>query len=417
MLFNENRLFALMDRFALDGIVASIPENILYLSGFSSWRQINYRHGKSQVYVVFPRDRSQSPALLIAEGDVEYLSHQDAWLKEIFKYGRQRKPQFPVEADLSPEEKKFLTLVDSAPKGPEPVAALAQVILEKGLKRSRVGIDHLGIPSGDWEKLASLLPGAELLPASDFFLYLRMVKTGAEIERLRQAARLNQQAATAVLKHAQSGVSEGELVAAYREEVGRAGGQVGWIHLAAGRGGNFPPLKDRVLTKGDVLRMDMGCRLQGYHADTCRSGCIGAPGEKQRKIFAALQAGVLKSVEQIKPAALPSELFETMIQEVRAAGLPDYSNFFVGHTIGLEAREFPFALGPAQYLNAPFLPSTTDVPLEPGMVANLEASKHELGWGSVSVEYTLVVTEDGYEHLIPPDQALYGLPLDPEMFK
>ena len=121
--------------------------------------------------------------------------------------------------------------------------------------------------------------------------------------------------------------------------------------------------------------------------------------------------GVLKAIDKLKPGALPQDLFETMVQGVRAAGIPNYSNFFVGHTIGLEAREFPFILGPEEEVHDPFLPNTTNIPMERGMVVNLEASSHEMGWGSVQVEYTLAVTENGHEHLIRPEQKLFSLPL------
>ena len=65
MLYNKERLIALMDKFDLAGVVAATPENIYYLSGHASWSQNGYRYGGSQVYVVYPRDPSQSPALLI----------------------------------------------------------------------------------------------------------------------------------------------------------------------------------------------------------------------------------------------------------------------------------------------------------------------------------------------------------------
>jgi Xaa-Pro aminopeptidase len=91
-------------------------------------------------------------------------------------------------------------------------------------------------------------------------------------------------------------------------------------------------------------------------------------------------------------------------------GIPDYSNFFVGHTIGVEAREFPFILGPEEEVDDPFLPKTTNVPVEPGMTVNLEASSQVMGW--VQVEYSLAVTATSRQHLITPDQRLFTLPLE-----
>jgi Xaa-Pro aminopeptidase len=278
--------------------------------------------------------------------------------------------------------------------------------------RGRIGIDHFGIPLTIYERIGSFLPEAKLQPASSFFRYVRMIKTPGEIQRLRESATLNEQAINTMLRAAKPGVKESELAGIYKGEVARAGGQVYWMHMAVSRGGNFPAIKEKVLQKGDVFRVDMGCSINGYHADVCKSGCVEAePTDEHRKRYDAVQAGVLKSVEALKPGARPQDLYETMIQGVRAAGIPNYSNFFLGHTIGLEAREFPFLIGPAEEVDDPFLPDTTNIPMEPGMTVNLEASSHEVGWGTVQVEYTLAVTENGHEHLIKPDQKLFTLPL------
>ncbi len=89
MLYNKERLIALMDKFDLAGVVAATPENIYYLSGHASWSQNGYRYGGSQVYVVYPRDPSQSPALLIPGGDVGYASLDAVWVKRsTFTAGR-----------------------------------------------------------------------------------------------------------------------------------------------------------------------------------------------------------------------------------------------------------------------------------------------------------------------------------------
>jgi Xaa-Pro aminopeptidase len=412
MLCNRERLLALMDRFDLTGVVAATAENIYYLSGHASWSQNGYRYGGSQVYVVFPRDSAQSPALLIPGGDAAYAGLDEVWLKEACIYGRPRKPVVPDPNKLRAEEKRTLALTESEPKGPTPEKALAQLLKEKRMDRGRIGMDHFGIPLTIYEKIKSNLPQATLLPASMFFRYVRMIKTTDEIRRLRESAALNERAINAMLRAAKPGIKESELAGIYKGEVARAGGQVYWMHMNVSRGGNSPVIKDNVLQKGDIFRVDMGCSINGYHADVCKSGSVGAePTDEHRKRYNAIQTGVLKSVEKLRPGALPQDLFETMVAGVRAAGIPDYANFFLGHTIGLEAREFPFILGPAEEVDDPFLPNTTNVPMEPGMTVNMEASSQVMGWGSVQVEYTLAVTESGHEHLITPAQKLFTLPL------
>lgn len=413
MLFNKERLLNLMDRHDLAGVVAATQENVFYLSGHTSWSQNGYKYGGSQVYVVYPRDPAQSPALLIPSGDVAYAGLDEVWLKEVYIYGRARKPNVPDPTRLGREEKRTLELTESVPKGPTPEKALAQLLKDKRMDRGRIGMDHFGIPLTIYQKIESYLPGAKLLPASLFFRYVRMIKTPEEIQRLRESAELNERAINAMLRAAKPGVVERELAGIYKGEIARAGGQVFWMHMNISRGGNSPVIKENVLKKGDIFRVDMGCALNGYNADVCKSGCVGAePTDEHRKRYNAIQAGVLASVEKLKPGVLSQDLFETMVAGVRANGIPDYSNFFVGHTIGVEAREFPFILGPEEEVDDPFLPSTTNVPMEPGMTVNLEASSQVMGWGSVQVEYTLAVTENGHEHLITPAQRLFTLPLE-----
>jgi Xaa-Pro aminopeptidase len=350
--------------------------------------------------------------LLIPGGDVGYASLEDVWLEEKYIYGRPRHAHINDMSRLTPIEQRTVTLAGSDSKGPSPEKALAQLIRDKGMGRGRIGMDHFAIPITTWERIKTNLPQANLLPASMFFRYVRMIKTPGEIQRLRESAAINEQAINAMLRACKPGVRESELASIYKGEIAKAGGQVYWMHMAVGRGGNYPALKDSVLQKGDIFRVDMGCSVNGYHADVCKSGCIGGePTAEHRKRYEAIEAGVLKSVEALKPGVRPQELYETMIAGVRANGLPNYSNFFLGHTIGLEAREFPFLLGPAEEVDDPFLPNTTNIPVEPGMTLNLEASNHEAGWGTVQVEYTCAVTETGHEHLVKPDQRLMTLPL------
>jgi Xaa-Pro aminopeptidase len=76
MLYNKERLCALMDSHGLDGVVATTAESILYLSGFASWSQGAYKYGNSQSFVVFPRDpaKSHCSSLAVTEKGSEYLS-------------------------------------------------------------------------------------------------------------------------------------------------------------------------------------------------------------------------------------------------------------------------------------------------------------------------------------------------------
>ncbi len=166
MLYNKDRLIALMDKFDLAGVVAATPENVYYLSGHASWSQNGYRYGGSQVYVVYPRDPKQKPALLIPGGDVGYASLDAVWVEEKYIYGRPRNPHIADMSKLSAVEQRTVKLAASDSKGLTPEKALAQLIEEKGMANGRIGMDHFAIPITIYERIRAGLPRATLLPAS-----------------------------------------------------------------------------------------------------------------------------------------------------------------------------------------------------------------------------------------------------------
>ena len=72
---------------------------------------------------------------------------------------------------------------------------------------------------------------------------------------------------------------------------------------------------------------------------------------------------------------------------------------FVGHTIGIEAREFPFEFTAPKKLSSAFLPETSDVPLQENMVINVEVALVELGMGGIQIEHTLRIKKNGFEFM------------------
>ncbi len=77
MLYNKERLCALMNSHGLDGVVATTAESILYLSGFASWSQGAYKYGNSHP-LSYSRATRRSPphcsSLAVTEKGSEYLS-------------------------------------------------------------------------------------------------------------------------------------------------------------------------------------------------------------------------------------------------------------------------------------------------------------------------------------------------------
>jgi Xaa-Pro aminopeptidase len=112
-------------------------------------------------------------------------------------------------------------------------------------------------------------------------------------------------------------------------------------------------------------------------------------------------------MELLRPGAIPSQLFAEVTKAVEKAGVADYGTLatFCGHGIGIEARDYPIFTRPVK-ASSPFLPGTYDVPIEEGMVINLEMPYSVLGLGGFQIEYTLLVGKHGCEKLYPHTREL-----------
>jgi Xaa-Pro dipeptidase len=171
--------------------------------------------------------------------------------------------------------------------------------------------------------------------------------------------------------------------------------------------GHHDPRAQYRLKKGDLFRYDGGSIYKRYHSDAGGGAVLGPSTEKQRSCYRAIEAGLEKAVEFLRPGAIPSWLFEEIVQAVEKAGLREYWQYayFCGHGIGIEVRGYPIFSRPMK-ARSPFLPGTYDLPVEEGMVISIEVPYFELGLGGFQTEYTLLVKEDGREKLYPDDREL-----------
>ena len=108
------------------------------------------------------------------------------------------------------------------------------------------------------------------------------------------------------------------------------------------------------------------------------------------------------------PALLPSEILDGLNRGIKTAGVNEHKDF-VGHTIGIEAREFPFEFTAPKKLSSLFLPETSDVPLEENMVINVEIALVELGFGGIQIEHMLRITKNGFEFLTAEPRPMLSI--------
>ncbi|MEK6709606.1 MAG: Xaa-Pro peptidase family protein [Nitrospinota bacterium] len=411
MFFNLERARGLMKQFGIDVLVASTPENVTYLSGSVSWSHKVYSYSV-HMFGIFPRDEGVSPALVVPNQEATYLSAQNSWIKEHYAYGAKSALVVPQgEAPTNDEEATFLGIMnnDGRRKGGA-AASLAQALKERGLEKARIALDGERILAGLDRQIREALPAADIVEGADLFRLIRMVKTPDELQAMRAAAALNERAATAASNAVAAGATEKEVATVYYTEVSRGGGRWHWYHFGSGRRSMaiFPPTHKKI-QKGDMWVFDAGLTLNDYRADTGWGGVIGEPAKRQLQLWDASKAGYDAALSVVKAGVLPSQIFRAALKATQAL-LPGHDGRFCGHAIGLEARELPYVLADPGPIQSPFLPPTTDIPLEEGTTICVENPCRMFGVGGASEEQTLVVTRTGYEFLVPGDRKFWEIP-------
>ncbi len=385
MLTNLARLHDLMKREGFAAVVATCPENVTYSSGF--WAMSQWVRRGPQAYVLHPGNGEQ-PCIIANSGILDLVPDQDIWIKEIRRYG-----YFQVDVDasapLDSADRKQQKLFETTAYK-DSVQALATAMKEKGVTSGKIGIDEMGITPQCMDQLKDALPDAAFVRCFSLFERVRAVKTAGEIAILRQAARNTEQAIDAALSAAKEGVTEREMLRAFNATLARhdTAPVVGCIGFGSRSALSNVQPSDRKLKRGDLIRFDVGGRYRNYRSDMSRGGALGEPSAKVAKYYAAVEKGVLRAYDLIKPGVKVAELFTQVVDTVRREGIPHFKRSHVGHGIGVDGYDPPNISD-----------SSSDV-FEEDMVVCIETPYYELGFAGVQVEDMVRVTRDGAESLM-----------------
>jgi Xaa-Pro aminopeptidase len=233
------------------------------------------------------------------------------------------------------------------------------------------------------------LPGTlTMRDGSSIFRQARAIKHELEIDLLRAASALTERALARALRQAKAGMSEAELAAIMSSEIVAEGALPGFIVVTAAERSAFAdayPTTKR-LHGHDIVRIDIGCMLNGYWSDTARTAFVGEPQPDALAAFRATSAGQEAGRKLVRPGISTDTIFSETMAAVRKNGLPDYKRHHVGHGLGIESHEYPT------------ITASNGVSLEPGMVFCIEAPYYRPGWGGVMTEDTLLVTDTDAEY-------------------
>jgi Xaa-Pro aminopeptidase len=268
MLLNRDRLEILLERHNFDAAIATTPENVTYSSGY--WALSQWIRRGPQTYVLLPAGARAEPTIVASTTLLDLLADQDVWITQVRRFGYfQADRTDPIAFDSSDRRQAALyDLSDDI----DALSSLVTAVSDAGLQRGRIAVDELGLLPGYFERLRALLPEATLVEGHAFFREVRAVKTPEEIRRLRRAAHIAEHSIDAALAIAQPHATEEELALAFHGRTVAEGGSPVLGCIGFGRRSAMPnvmPSSAR-LTRGDVIRFDVGGRFEHYRADKCR---------------------------------------------------------------------------------------------------------------------------------------------------
>lgn len=272
--------------------------------------------------------------------------------------------------------------------GDRPADTLAELIGLHAGTGNRVGISGMRtLPAPILQRLSSLVPDVTFVDAQRLTEEQRMVKSVLEIGLLQEAARISDLGMAAGIAAAVDGANEFDVVAEAEYQIRKAGAELSFTTVmgAGPRTGlmTFLP-KDRSLARGDLVVLDCGARVSGYHGDMCRSTVVGEPDARQLRMLDAVRSGIEAGIQAARPGATVRDVHHAAKAAVTAAGFGDaWWGDYMPHGIGAGQHEPPIGLPDG------------DVVLRPGMCLCVEPGVGVEGVGGVILEQMIQITQDG----------------------
>lgn len=256
------------------------------------------------------------------------------------------------------------------------------------LSQGEVGVEPTLLRYLEQQYLASALPGVTLVDGSPAVAGLRMRKGPDEIEAMRTAAHIAQQALTAALAKTAAGMTERQIANRLVMSLLEAGSESTLPFppiVAFGENSANPHAlpTDRRLQPGDLLLVDWGASVGGYFSDITRTFTFGDVDPELHRVgeivLAANRAGRAAGRPGVEAGAV-DRAARAVISE---AGYGEAFLHRTGHGLGMEAHE------------PPYIYEANNLVLAQGMTFTVEPGIYLPGKGGVRIEDDVVVTDTG----------------------
>jgi Xaa-Pro dipeptidase len=351
-----DRLNASLQTSGLDAVILNPGPTLTHLTG------LRFHLMERPVVLMFAKD--QYPAIVLPELELQKVASLPYKL-QIFAY-----PENPAEW------------------GPFFWKAAQSL----GLDGKRIGVELRQLRLLEFRYVKAGAPEADYPDASDVLSSLRLRKDPTEIEAMRRAVKIAQDALEATLPLIKPGMTEKELSAELVVQLLRNGSdpELPFAPIVSGGPNAANPHaspSDRKLQAGDLLVVDWGAAYDGYISDLTRTFAVAEVEEEYLKIHRIVQEANAAGRAAAMPGVPCANVDKAAREVIQKSGYGIYFTHRTGHGIGMEGHEEPYIRGDNMQI------------LEPGMAFTVEPGIYLPGRNGVRIEDNVVITETGAEVL------------------
>jgi Xaa-Pro dipeptidase len=284
-------------------------------------------------------------------------------------------------------------------EGADPAADLKEILEERGCRGKRLGIetDAYGLTGYNLKRVEAALGGfCELVEGSDLVTGLRAVKSPAEVEYVREAARLADLGLDRAVEAAGPGAFEGDVLAALQGAIFEGGGDFPANEVIIGSGPRALLFRYaagmRRMDPVDQLSLEWAGSYRHYHAAMMQTLAVGEASDYGRHLHSVVREALEEMTEALTPGQPVGEVDDAHRRVLDAAGLREHRYAACGYSLGTTFSP--------NWMDRPMLFSGNSAPAEPGMVFFLHCIVADSGRGvAMSLGRTCLVTDAGREVL------------------
>lgn len=261
---------------------------------------------------------------------------------------------------------------------------LNSVIKEKGIRI--LGFENASVTHQKYSEYSEKLDVEKIQALDSAIEELRIIKDNEELDIIRKAVRIADEAFTHILKYIKPGVAEIEIAAEleyFMKKNGAKGPSFETI-VASGHRAAMPHgvASDKKLELGDSITLDYGAINDDYCSDMTRTVFLGKPPEEMKRVYGIVLDAQQKALNGACKGLSGKDIDMIARNIIDENGYGSNFGHGLGHGVGLEIHEDP-RLSPSG-----------ERTMENGMVVTVEPGIYVSGLGGVRIEDMIVIKDN-----------------------